>query len=290
MMRIDLIAVCALYGLGLAIFLVLFLSRPKKSKLNGDDGWLFHDFFHKMYFAFFGDKDPTRICKSLGMEYDKYMLNCLILNRQPDLVKEAMAHILGVFLFVASVPATVILYSPVPLVIGCVTYLLLCSVRVRSIAGEAERKKLTLLTEMPRFVDLLLSALEANMSVENAIIQTADAVPCVLSDELKATLAETKLGAKNWQQALEAVAHKYEIDELSDFVLNIITAYNKGISVTAAVTQEAHAIRQSALLKAKERTAKMTSTILFPLVIFKMIPLMALMMIPIMIQAMSFYS
>jgi len=290
-MNFNLITICVLYGIAVAILVFMAGSIPKKSRLISDGNeWLFEHFFTKLYNALFGPNvDPVKISKSLGLEYDKYMLDCAIIGKEPDFQIETMKRIVGTFAFFFSLPVSVILYSTAPLFIGIIAYLLLCSYTVRSVHASAERKKQRIINEMSRFVDLLLSALEINLPIETAIIQTAGNVPCLLSDELKATFAEAKIGAKNWQQALEAIAQKYEIDQLSDFVLNVITAYNKGVSVTDAVSREAYAVRQNALLLAKEQTAKMTSGILFPLLIFKILPLLILLMVPIMIEAFSFY-
>lgn len=282
--------IAGLYGFFIALVVLIFLTKPQNSRLNQKrNEWLFENFFEKLYDAIFGDADPLHICKQCGLKYDEYMFDCNIVGKIPNLKKEAMMRVVGLFSFVLSLPISVVLYSPAPLLVGCAIYFLLCSYPVRSTHSAAERKKTRLISEMPRFVDLLLSALEINLPIEIAITQTADSVPCVLSEELKTTFAETKIGAKNWQQALESIAQKYEIDQLSDFVLNIITAFNKGVSVTDAVSRELYSMRQTALLTAKERTAKMTSSILFPLLVFKIIPLIILLMTPIMIEAMSFY-
>lgn len=288
---LELLPICILYGIALGIFIFLALSIPKKSRLSGEKPeWLFEHFFSKLYLAIFGPNvDPIKISKSLGLEYDKYMIDCTIIGKTPDFQVETMKRVVGTFAFFFSIPLSLILFSPIPLIVGILMYLLLCSYGVRAVHSAAARKKQKVLAELPRFVDLLLSALEIQLPIETAILTTADNVPCILSDELKATLAEAKIGAKNWQQALEAIAQKYEIDQLSDFVLNIITAYNKGVSITEAVAREAYAVRQNALLLAKEKTAKMSSAILFPLLVFKILPLLVLLMVPIMIQAFSFY-
>lgn len=284
------ITVCLLYGFSLGAVILVIFSMPQKSRLTAEKNeWLFEGGFQKLYRAIFGKQDPVKLSKMLGLEYDKYMFDCSIIGKMPDFEKETMMRIVGIFCFFFGIPLAVLFRSVAPLLMGCMAYLILCSLAVRMTHSGAERKKLQLAAEMPRFVDLLLSALEVGLPIELAIIQTADSVPCILSSELKATFAETQLGAKNWQQALEAIAQKYEVDQLSDFVLNIITAYNKGVSVTETVAREAYSVRQSALLVAKERTAKMTSTVLFPLLVFKIIPLIVLLMTPIMLQAMSFY-
>lgn len=287
----DLIVICALYGFTFAIMVLLLGSAPKKSRLVAENNeWLFDHFWKKLYNAIFADVDPVRIIKAFGLEYDKYMLDCSLLGKTPDFQTEAMMRVIGTFGFFFGLIFAVILYSPFPMVLGIALYLLLCSYPVRKTHSEAVQRKIRMANEMPRFVDLLLAALEINLPIEIAIQKTSEVVPCILSDELKTTFAETQIGAKNWQQALESIAQKYEVDQLSDFVLNIITAYNKGVSVADAVAREAYAVRQSLLLTAKERTAKMANTILLPLLFFKIIPLIIILLYPIMTQANSFFS
>lgn len=283
------LTVCILYGIAVAAIVLLAGGKPAKNRLGGNDGWLFDNIFEKLYGVFFGDADAVGISKAFGLEYDRYMVDCAVIGKTPNLKKECMMRVIGTVAFAVGVVLTVILRSVFPMLIGIAAFAALASVVPRSAHSSAERKKQRMITEMPRFVDLFLSALEINLPIEQAIQETAENVPCLLSEELKAAFAATKLGAKNWQQALEAIARKYEIDQLSDFTLNVITAYNKGVSVTDAVARESYAIRQTALLTAKEKTAKMSSQILFPLLVFKILPLLVLLMVPIMLQAFAFY-
>lgn len=290
-MQFTLLVVSLLYGIGAMLFVLAAFSSPRKSRLDketlDDKEWLYSSFLDKLYDAVLGEKDPVRILASLGLEYDHYMMDCAVINRIPDLKREAMLRILGIFFLVLGVLLSLPLLSPFPMLIGALVYLMCASYITRRTKSMAQMKKLTLVSEMPRFVDLLLSALEINLPVETAIQLTAENVPCILSDELKRSFAEVRVGAKSWQQSLEEIARKYEVDQLSDFVLDIITSYNKGVSVTDAVARKAYEIKQSALLIAKEKTAKMSSIILVPVTVFKIIPLMVIMMIPVVYEIMT---
>lgn len=280
--------ISGLYGGAAALLVLLFGSMPKKSLLNDGQEWLFHNFFERLFVSIFNETDPAKIAMAFGLEYDKYMLDCSIIGKEPNMTREAMMRVVGVFLFVLGIPISVILMNPIPIFLGIIAYYTLAAGIPRSVHSKAEQKKGQLVQEMPRFVDLLLSALEIGLPIENAIQETMEAVPCVLSQELKSSFAEAQIGAKNWQQALETIAQKYELDILSDFVLDIITSYNKGVSVKDAVARESFEVRQTALLTAKEKTAKMTSVILAPLVVFKMLPLVIIMMAPIVMEIFKF--
>lgn len=290
--HLSLPIVCALTGLAVFLFIIGIGGREKHTTLGkgSEDEWLYTNGFQKMYRAIFGDEDPIKISKSFGLEYDKYMLDCKILNRTPDFEKEAMMRVIGVFAFIFSLLLSLTLMSVVPAVVGSLMYMAFAVGIPKKIHQDAIAKKNMINRDLSRFVDLFLSALESNFPVETAIQLTADNLPGLLSEELKQGMAAVKLGAKNWPQALEEIAQKYEVEALSDFVVNITTANKKGVSVTEAVARESYNIKQSAILKAKEETAKMSNTILAPVTIFKMVPLIMVMGIPILMQIMDFMS
>jgi len=287
----SLITVSSFVGFVVLLVFLAAFSRQKTSKLtkgaSGKDEWLYSNLLEKLYTAIFNNTDPIKTSKALGLEYDKYMINCNIIGKEPNFKKECMMRLIGVFTFFFGLLMAIILFNALPMIIGIAVFVLMVTRVTKSVEGAAKNKKSRLKQDLPRFVDLFLSALEVGLPVETAIIETAESIPCVISDELKNSIAEMKMGGKSWNQALEDIAHKYEIDIFSDFVLDIITAYKKGVSVTESVARKSYEIKQSALLAAKERTAKMSTEILVPVVVFKILPLLVLMMIPILMQITS---
>lgn len=294
----NLIPLCIAAGISVFLLIVAIFSAPPKKKILSNtvdeyekkEEWLYSNFLEKLYDTFFGKKDPVEVAKAFGLEYDKYMINCQIINKNPNMKKEAMLRIFGVFGFVIGALASILMgLNLIPFVIGVIIYLLCVSRVTKNVSKAAENKKVKIMTELPRFVDLLQSALDIGLPVDIAISETAKTVPCIISEELNLSIVQMELGAESWQKALENMAHKYEINVFSDFVLDIITAYNKGISVKDAVARKSYEIRQSALLRAKEKTAKLSTSILVPIMIYKIVPLLAIMLVPIVKQiAVSF--
>lgn len=283
--------------LGVSVFFIalsIFAIRHRKPRTKNEnkeyekpEAWLYSNLMVKLYDAIFGDRDPATISKKFGLEYDKYMINCNIVGKSPNMKKECMMRIIGVASFFIGAFASLISFSPYPAIIGSALYLLLVSANTHKVANEAEKKKSALILGFPRFLDMLSSGLEADLPIEIALAKVVEHVPCVLSAELKTSIAQMQVGAINWQQALENVAYKYEVDILSDFVLDVVTSHNKGIPVAEAVARKSYMVKQSALLRSKEKVAKMSTSILFPIVVFKIIPLLAIMLIPIVIQIFS---
>lgn len=287
----SLLIVSIFSGIGIMLLILAIFAKPKQALLDkeasNNEDWLYSNLLSKMYHIFFKDKDAAAVCKSLGLKLDTFLVQCAILRHEPDFETEAMRRILGIVCFFISIAAGLMLGVPLLMLVGVFAYYILSKFLESKIQSAAKFKKNTLMIEMSRFTGLLLTALEVGMPVDIAIKQTAENVPGVFSEELKMSFVEVNMGAKNWQKALEDIASMYEIDQLSDFVVDITTAFNKGVSVTEAVMRKADDIKKSSLLLAKERTAKMSSAILGPVTFFKIIPLMIIMMIPIVMQIMS---
>ena len=291
---INLIPLCILVSVSVFLLILAIFSSPQrtrreKAKNEKSNEWLYSNFLEKLYDALLGNRDPAVLAKKLGLEYDKYMINCRVIDKAPNLKKETMLRIIGLIMFFGGALLSLVLWSFIPAAIGMAAYLFCVTRITTAVKAAAETKKAQVLSDLPRFVDLLQAALEVGLPIDVAIAETANDIPGTISTDLKTSIAEMEIGAENWQSALEAIAHKYELDILSDFVLDIITAYNKGVSITNTVARKAYEIKQSALLRAKEHTAKMSSTILVPIVIFKITPLLIIMMIPIIMQITSVF-
>lgn len=286
----SLIILCVL--LGISVFLAVFalFSTPakknaiKKEESDVKEDWLYSNFLTKLYDVLFGKYEPSDIAQKFGLKYDKYMLHCSIINKVPDMKKEAMLRVIGVASFFVGALLCLFLLNLIPFIVATAIYFLLVLRIPKEAEKAAEAKKTRMIVELPRFVDLLQSALDIGLPIDMAIKETANVIPCIISDELNLAQAQMEIGAENWQSALENIAHKYEITVFSDFVLDIITSYNKGVSVKDAVARKSYEIKQSALLRAKEKTAKMGTTILIPIMIYKIVPMLGIMLVPIVIQ------
>ena len=290
---ISFIVFCAVFFATIALFVVADLkisekSNLKKKKKAPQDEWLFDKWAQKLYSAFFKDKDPAPIAKKIGLDAPKYLHNCEIAGVKPDLQGVIIKKLTGLLLcFVTVVVAAVFknLYiGVIGILLGLFVYYF-CTYKAEKLAKE---KKDKIIEELPRFTDMLQMALSINIPVERAIIITAKYLPnTILAEEFINSASEMEIGAIAWQETLEHVAMKYEIDDLSDFVLSIVTAYDKGVPIYATVSQKALELKQKRTLEMRERAGKLNGQILLPIAIFKLIPLIAIMCIPIIAQLKS---
>ena len=131
---------------------------------------------------------------------------------------------------------------------------------------------------LPRYLSLLNKALD--LPIEQAIEVTAKSLPCALSNDLIDCCNSIRLGADGWQESLTRLAGIYKLDSFNGFVMDIIQAYSQGTDIKEAVTRKTYALEQNRLYVVEQEDARTKTLIIVPMVIFKILPLMAIMMIP----------
>lgn len=277
-------------GAAILIF-IIFLTAMQYSKSNkhsvygknNPDDWLFHNFYLKVYSAFFGIKEPEDVAIKLGINIEKYYKNCQLTRTRPNAKRLIVNTIYGFAAFLVSILLS-LLVSPVFAVLGVFLFFYLVFFEQQRLNSKAEEMKEQVAAELPRFLDILQTELIVGLPIETSIYIICEKFDSLISREFLEALNEMELGISGWQQALEKVAAKYDIETLSDFVLDVSTSYMKGVSITDSVVRKTKEVKETHLLNIKEKAGKATNTMLIPMAIFQFIPLIVLIMFPTMIQ------
>lgn len=277
-------------GAAILIF-IIFLTAMQYSKLNkhsvygknNPDDWLFHNFYLKVYSAFFGIKEPEDVAIKLGINIEKYYKNCQLTRTRPNAKRLIVNTIYGFTAFLVSILLS-LLVSPVFATLGVFLFFYLVFFEQQRLNSKAEEMKEQVAAELPRFLDILQTELIVGLPIETSIYIICEKFDSLISREFLEALNEMELGISGWQQALEKVAAKYDIETLSDFVLDVSTSYMKGVSITDSVVRKTKEVKETHLLNIEERAGKATNTMLIPMAIFQFIPLIVLIMFPTMIQ------
>ncbi len=277
-------------GAAILIF-IIFLTAMQYSKSNkhsvygknNPDDWLFHNFYLKVYSAFFGIKEPEDVAIKLGINIEKYYKNCQLTRTRPNAKRLIVNTIYGFAAFLVSILLS-LLVSPVFAALGVFLFFYLVFFEQQRLNSKAEEMREQVATELPRFLDILQTELIVGLPIETSIYIICEKFDSLISREFLEALNEMELGISGWQQALEKVAAKYDIETLSDFVLDVSTSYMKGVSITDSVVRKTKEVKETHLLNIKERAGKATNTMLIPMAIFQFIPLIVLIMFPTMIQ------
>lgn len=265
---VSVFAIIAIIG----VSIVIRQKRVLKRDTNGDKQ-------QELYEEYIGN-DVEKTLKSVGINPDEYNRDCDIAGIKPNYYSLIFSRIAGLVILCAAVALAMTGNAYIGVVAMILSLLVMNAPKKKAKRLATERKE-RFNAEIPRFLDMLDSALTADMPIQNAMEYTTKYLDGVLAEEMRFALAETEMGAKNWNDALFDVANKYDNNNFSDFALDISTAYNKGVPIIESVERKSRQIKESNLLLAKEKAASLTSKVLLPTMIFKMIPVMAAFLLPV---------
>lgn len=288
----QIISVIAALGVFAIVVLVSVIKDEMQNRnariKRPENEWLFTRWDEKLYDAIMPKTPPEKVLKSLGVEIEDYVKNCKILDIQNyNFKKLAADKVIGIFMMIIGLAITAMsvmngfAFGLIFLVFGYVVY----ESDVKKNKKNAQIKKKRIENELPRFLDLLQTALFIEIPVSDAIVITAKYLDnTLLSKELMESMADSQIGSSSWQESLERVAIKYEIDVFSDFVQYLITGYEKGLSIYDVVSRQCEEVRKTTTIQAEESASKLNSSILVPIAIFKLLPIIFVAMYPILIQ------
>jgi tight adherence protein C len=142
--------------------------------------------------------------------------------------------------------------------------------------GQAiKRRKESIGRDLPEFLDLLSTTVQAGLSLNAAMIESADATSGPLHAELTATLSEVRLG-RSREEALNAMADRANENSLTMTVSAIVQAEKLGSDLTDVLHELAKESRDRRWMRAEEKAAQLPIKMIIPMALF-MIPSLYLM-------------
>lgn len=226
--------------------------------------------------------------KIFGINDIEYQQMCRILRIEPEYTKLIITRCSALVVFVVGLLVGVTTLNIIILLFSIIATLALLKLPMYKVESEAKKQIEEFSSELPRFLDLLTISLNVGTPITEAIKKVAQSVGGVLGEELLECLAENEIGASSWQQSLIGLARVYNDTDFSDFVIDLISSYEKGNDISETIALKSQQIKDSKLVEAREKGSKMTVTILIPTVIFKIFPILAIMFIPIILQISQF--
>ncbi len=291
MNTVPLMIFFAFIAVFLLVILISILVFDKKNpqntlrKLKEEDTWLFDHFNDHVYEIFFGDRDPVDIATSVGIKTEEYYNNCAITRKTPDVKRLIINFVYSLLCAALGIVLYVVFKDIIVLLVGLLMFSILAYLEQYTVRKKAKKKKNQIFNELPRFLDLLQSELMIGMPIETAIMKLAERMDdTLLGREFLDAFNKTELGAGNWQKAISDTALKYDVDTLTDFCMNVITAYDRGISIVEVVIQKNKDIRKEHVLAIKEKCGKVSNIELIPITIFQLVPMLAFILVPTIIQ------
>ncbi len=279
----------AIFLLIIGIMAVFYDNSIKYTRFGRDnpDEWLLHSFAAKIYDLFLGDSDEEVLAMKLGVNLDEYYRNCAVIEKDANAKELLMNYIYGVVALFSSLFCG-LLFNPAFLFIGLFLFVFFTQFILYDVKSKAKARREQISGELPKFLELLAVELGIGLPIDTAIRLLSEKYDCLLSREFLASLNDVKVGASDWQRALENVALKYEVNLLSDFVQDLTIGFEKGVPIAESVRTKAKEVKRKHFLEVKEKAGKAENTILIPIAIFQFIPMFAFILLPTISSVLNF--
>ncbi len=134
--------------------------------------------------------------------------------------------------------------------------------------NEKKRRALSILADLPFFIDLLALSTEAGLDFASSIQRIVDkADASILADEFSNVLKDIKLGSSR-AESLRAMAHRIDLPEITSFVSVVVDADSTGASIAQVLKDQSVQMRHDRFVRAEKAGAKASQAIILPLMLF----------------------
>lgn len=152
--------------------------------------------------------------------------------------------------------------------------------------GRVAENTLRLRREIPQFVHLLATCLEAGLGLSEAIRRVAEESPGLLSREMIRTVHEMAAG-KPATRAWKDLMDRHESPELKEVVTAIMQSHEYGVGIAEHLRFCMRAIRQRKQQQAQQKAQEASVRMRLPMVLFILFPTMAIVLGPAVANLMS---
>lgn len=126
-----------------------------------------------------------------------------------------------------------------------------------------DRRKLGLRRELPDFLDVLSTTVDAGVALNAAIFAAAEGLHGPLGEELHAALQDIRLG-RGRADALIALAQRVHEPDVTTAMIAIVQSERLGASITEVLAELANETRERRFVRAEELAAQLPNKLVFP--------------------------
>lgn len=194
----------------------------------------------------------------------------------------AAAFVLGTLVTGGAAVGWMIIVAPALAVVGgFIPFLVL-----RRLAKNRQKR---IWRSMPSGLDLLTTCVEAGLSLDFGLQRVAERFHGPLADEINRVMREMALG-KPRREALEDMAKRIGLDDMTTFINSLLQAEALGTSVGAVLRVQASQMRLRRRQKAEQTARQAPVKMVFPLVLFLMPSLFIVTLGPVILNVMKAFS
>ncbi len=136
------------------------------------------------------------------------------------------------------------------------------------------------LLEMPAMLDLLTIAASAGLALEQALTVVAQQSNGVIAQELRRATREVTLGQQTLGEALEGVAERNAVPELTSVIGQLRAAHEQGMPLVQTLSTQAEGLRERKRLRIVAEGEKAAVRMILPVALFILPVIFVVLLVP----------
>lgn len=135
------------------------------------------------------------------------------------------------------------------------------------VTSAGTKRKKALERQLPDMLDLLSVSVEAGLGFEQALFEITKNMDGPLIDEVAVTYREMSMGRPR-REALILLGERCNSDDVKSFTGALVQAGQLGISISNVLQSQSEALRRTRQNRIREEASKLSTKILFPMLVF----------------------
>ena len=142
------------------------------------------------------------------------------------------------------------------------------------------KQRTRVVMELPVLLDMLTIAVSAGLALEQALGLVARQSQGVVAQGLQQAVREMALGQRSVIEALEGMAERNAVPELTSLVGQLRAAHEQGIPLVQTLSAQAEALREQKRLRIVEEGGKASVRMILPVALFILPVLFVVLLLP----------
>lgn len=222
----------------------------------------------------------------LGMNLDIVQSKIKILKLENiSAIEILLLKVIGIFAGVITIVPAIITKNLVLGIIGFLLFVVLFLIPLDKINEAVKKREESILKELPQYIELTYMCINAGATLKEALELVAQKQGGVLGEEMNKAFVLSQYSG-GWTVEITEMALNIGVKPLQEFINEILSAQKKGSEVAESLKKSVEQITILQNSKVKEKIASLENRMMFPIMLFFMLPMMAIILAPTLIQAM----
>lgn len=141
-------------------------------------------------------------------------------------------------------------------------------------------RRTRIVMELPTILDMLTIGASAGLALEQALIEVSRQSAGTVAQELQRASREMALGQRSLVEALQAMAERNNVTELTSVVDHLRAVHDQGLPLVQSLAAQAEALRERQRLRIVEEGGKASIRMVLPVALFILPVLFVVVLVP----------